>query len=181
MFQIRLQTMADNAAVDALNNLGFGPNRYSRTVWRLRQQPPLDDLCLVAAEAQSDTPLATLRFWPVAIGGSRPILLLGPLAVCPSRRGEGMGRALIGHGLSKARDMGWSLCLVSGDLDYYRPYGFEQADPYGFVLPGPLEPGRLQIAELLPGALATLSELADRTLQPWRWVRPGRAPVLSAA
>lgn len=92
-----------------------------------------------------------------------------------------MGRALIGHGLSKARDMGWSLCLVSGDPEYYRPYGFEPADPYGFVLPGPLELGRLQIAELVPGALVTLNGLADRTLRPWRWVRPDCAAALSAA
>ncbi|NQW08629.1 MAG: N-acetyltransferase [Alphaproteobacteria bacterium] len=181
MFQIRLQTPADAIAVETLNDLGFGSNRHGRTVWRFRQGPVADGLALVAAGLEADTPLATLRFWPVTIGGIAPALLLGPLAVCPTRRGQGMGRALVGHGLSKARDLGWTLCLVSGDPRYYQPYGFSSADPHGITLPGPIEAGRFQVVELTPGALAALDGLADRTLQPWRWVRADSTSALSAA
>lgn len=181
MFQIRTQTPADRAAVETLNHLGFGPNRHNRSVWRLRQGPVADGLALIAADQANDIPLATLRFWPVMIGAAVPALLLGPLAVCPTHRGEGLGRALVGHGLSKARDLGWTLCVVSGDPSYYQPYGFVPAAPYGIALSGSLEPGRLQIAELLSGALTGLDTQEDRILQPWRSVRPGRVLVLSAA
>src|SRR5690606_23941200 len=98
MFQIRAEQPSDDAAVESLNDLGFGPERRGRTVYRLRLGAPT--LGFVAADPESDQPLATLRFWPVMAGLDRPALLLGPLAVAPDRRGQGLGRALVGHGLA---------------------------------------------------------------------------------
>ncbi|MEQ8394275.1 N-acetyltransferase [Thalassobaculum sp.] len=171
MFQIRSEIPSDGAAVETLNDLGFGVERRGRTVYRLRLGAPT--LSFIAADPVSDQPLATLRFWPVMVGLDRPALLLGPLAVIPERRGEGLGRALVGHGLSVARDRGWRLCLVSGDPDYYRPFGFEQAAPYGFAMPGPIEAGRLQVKALAPDALGTLPRGAILPLLPWRGHRGG--------
>lgn len=177
MFHIRAELPADTAAVDHLNDLGFGPDRKGRTVWRLRQGPVADGLAFVAADPVEDRVLATLRFWPVSVGdgvaAGVTAVLLGPLAVCPSMQGQGMGRALVGHGLQAARDAGWDLCLVSGDPAYYRPYGFEAAPPYGFEMPGPVKAGWLQVRELRPGALGMLPEAEILPIQPRRWVRGG--------
>lgn len=166
MFQIRSEVPSDGAAIETLNDLGFGAERRGRTVYRLRHGAPT--LGFVAADPESDQPLATLRFWPVMVGLERPALLLGPLAVVPDRRGQGLGRALVGHGLSVARDRGWRLCLVSGDPRYYRPYGFEPAAPYGFAMPGPVAAGHLQVKDLAGGALDTLPRGAVLRVLPWR-------------
>jgi len=178
MFHIRAELPNDIAAVDQLNDLGFGSDRKSRTVWRLREGPVADGLAFVAADPLADRVLATIRFWPVgvsgdAFGGDALAVLLGPLAVCPSMRGQGLGRALVAHGLQAARDIGWDLCLVSGEPEYYRPFGFEPAPPHGFEMPGPVKAGWLQVRELRAGALADLSPGIARPLRPWRWVRDG--------
>lgn len=166
MFQIRSELPSDGAAIEILNDLGFGTDRRGRTVYKLRLGAP--SLGFIASDPESDQPLATLRFWSVMVGLDRPALLLGPLAVTPERRGQGLGRALVGHGLSVARDRGWRLCLVSGDPDYYRPYGFEQAAPYGFAMPGPIVAGHLQVKALAVGALATLPRGVALPVLPWR-------------
>lgn len=166
MFQIRSELPSDGAAIETLNDLGFGPDRRSRTVYKLRHGGPT--LGFIAADPVSDQPLATLRFWAVMIGLDRPAILLGPLAVTPELRGQGLGRALVGHGLSVARDRGWRLCLVSGDPAYYRPFGFEPAAPYGLAMPGPITAGHLQVRELASGALASLSRGPVLRVLPWR-------------
>lgn len=169
MFQIRSELPSDGAAVESLNDIGFGAERRGRTVYKLRLGPPT--LCFIAADPESDQPLATLRFWAVMAGLERPALLLGPLAVTPERRGQGLGRALVGHGLAVARDRGWRLCLVSGDPDYYRPYGFEPASTWGFAMPGPIAAGHLQVKGLAPNALDGLPRGGVLPVLPWRSLR----------
>jgi predicted N-acetyltransferase YhbS len=166
MFQIRSELPSDGAAIESLNDLGFGPDRRGRTVYKLRLGAPT--LGFIAADPESDQPLATLRFWAVMAGLERPAVLLGPLAVTPELRGQGLGRALVGHGLSVARDRGWRLCLVSGDPDYYRPYGFVPAAPYGFAMPGPITAGHLQVKDLSGDALDSLPREPVLRVLPWR-------------
>ena len=161
MFFIRAETPADAPGVDSLNDAGFGPDRLQRTVWTLRRGAMAAGLAHVAADPENGRLLATLRFWPVRIGEATQAVLLGPLAVCPNLRGQGIGRALVAHGLQAARDEGWDLCLVSGEPDYYRPFGFEPADAFGIEVPGPLRAGWLQVRELRTGALDPLRG-ADR-------------------
>lgn len=185
MFHIRAEAAADHSAVENLNDMGFGRDRRNRTVWRLRRGPAADGLSFVAADPVDDRVLATIQFWPIEFGAavSDPVsaVLLGPLAVCPSMRGQGLGRALVAHGLQVARDATWDLCLVSGEPDYYRPFGFEAAPPYGFEMPGPVKAGWLQVRELRTGALADLPVAQCRPIQPWRWVRGGGRLDLAAA
>lgn len=171
MFHIRAELPADAAAIDHLNDLGFGTDRKTRTVWRLRQGPVAEGLAFVAADPTDGRVLATIRFWRVSAGKGVSAVLLGPLAVCPTMQGQGMGRALVAHGLQAARDAGWDLCLVSGEPAYYHPFGFQPAPPLGFEMPGPLKAGWLQVRELRQGALETLPPAAVRPIQPWRWVR----------
>lgn len=171
MFTIRAETASDSDAVTHLTDLGFGPDHRSRTVWRLRQGPAADGLGFVAADANEGRVLATVRFWPVEIGDPLAAVLLGPLAVCPTLRGQGLGRALVAHGLQAARDAGWDLCLVSGAPEFYRPFGFEPAPPYGFAMPGPVNAGWLQVRPLRTGALDDLPAAETRPIQPRRWVR----------
>lgn len=171
MFHIRAELPADADAIELLNDLGFGADRKGRTVWKLRQGPVADGLAFVADDPRDGRVLATIRFWQVDVGKDLSAVLLGPLAVCPSMQGQGLGRALVAHGLQAARDAGWDICVVSGEPSYYLPFGFEPAPPHGFEMPGPLKAGWLQVRDLRAGALEALPAAKVRKVLPWRWVR----------
>ena len=154
MVELSKQTAADNAEIETLMGRAFGPARYNRSVWLLRSSPPIADLSLVLRE--SGAMLASLRFWEVQLG-QQAVLLLGPLAVQPDLRGRGYGHQIVMEGLTRARALGsWPLVVVSGEPEYYPKFGFVPATPYHLVWPGYVEPERLQLLELHPGALAAL-------------------------
>ncbi|WP_134726127.1 GNAT family N-acetyltransferase [Paracoccus luteus] len=53
---------------------------------------------------------------------------LGPLAVRPDRQGQGIGAALVREGLDRLRASGAAGCVVLGEPDYYRRFGFRNDD-----------------------------------------------------
>lgn len=77
-----------------------------------------------------------VAFSPVAIAdGGEGWFGLGPVAVMPPRQGEGIGAALIEQGLALLRERDAAGCVVLGEPDYYRRFGFVH-DP-GLAFPGP--------------------------------------------
>src|SRR5690606_33283205 len=86
-FTVRAEQPGDADRVEALNEAAFGPGRFSRSAYRLREGVPHDpDLSLVA---EADGALvSSVRMTPIAIGG-RPAILLGPLVVDPPWKGKG--------------------------------------------------------------------------------------------
>ncbi len=161
-FKIVRERPGDAALIEPLLDRTFGFARREKTVYRLRQGvAPLAKLSFVALAPDGGL-LASLRFWPVRIGAARA-LLLGPLAVEPALQGAGIGRALVRHGLSRAKRLGERLCVVVGAAEYYGPFGFCNAGAHGLILPGPVEPHRFQVLEIVPGALDGVSGLVGRT------------------
>ena len=63
---------------------------------------------------------------------------LGPVSVRPGSQRQGIGDALVRAGLERLRDMGAAGCVVLGDPEYYRRFGFCAAPglTYGDVSPG---------------------------------------------
>ncbi len=150
--QILPERPDDRQFIEPLLDVTFGAERHKRTTYRLREGvAPLADLCLVALDPDQAF-LASLRFWPILVA-STPAILLGPLAVDPRLQGRGIGRRLLRHALAEARRLDHRLCIVVGDPDYYRPFGFQSAVAAGLVMPGPVDPARFQVLELKPGAL----------------------------
>lgn len=142
-------------AIEALGDVGFGKDRHTLTVYRLREGvQPVQDLCLVALEGE--TIVGTIRFWPVDIDGTAA-LLLGPITVAPSHRGSGVGGMLIEAGLDKARNNGHTIVLLIGDEPYYQRFGFKRALAESLTLPGPVDEARFLAQELVAGALAGVS------------------------
>lgn len=156
MFSLAPERAEDALAIDTLMDHAFGANRLERTVYKLRLGAPAEGLSFVARQDDGAF-LGSIRFWPVQMDRGVGGVLLGPLAVEPHLRGKGVGKALVGHGLAAAARMGHGLCLVSGDPDYYGPFGFVPADPLGLRLPGPVTQGHFQVKELFPGWLALAS------------------------
>ena len=147
----------DRPAADRLLFHAFGPDRLTLPSYALRSGPPLDRLSWVARSAEGEV-LGCLRFWEVDLQPSQiSSVLLGPLAVDLAYRGAGVARALVRFGLNRAADLGYDLCFVVGEPQYYRQFGFTNA-AWSHVQSDPGIPTRrLQVMELKDAALSNLS------------------------
>ena len=144
--------------IDALNARAFGPGRYVKTAYRMREGcHEVQELSGIALDGE--TLVGSVQFWQLVIGGS-PGLLLGPLAVAPGYQNLGIGRALIDKGLTQAKELGHKLVMLVGDAPYYARNGFKPVPKGQIRLPGPVDYGRLLACELVPGALKPVSGMA---------------------
>jgi predicted N-acetyltransferase YhbS len=84
-------------------------------------------------------------------------MLLGPLTVEPPFRGRGIGRALLERALGEAKAKGHRLVLLVGDEAYYGRVGFKAVPQGRATMPGPVDYGRLLVAELAEGAFEGVS------------------------
>ncbi len=149
MYHLEEETEADVWEVEALLDLCFAPGRTALSSYRLRDGvAPVAALCLVLRDGDG-TLAAAIRHWPVRVG-AHPVLLLGPVAVHPTRQGEGLGGYLIHESLAEARRLGWARVLLVGDAPYYGRFGFRRLD--GVVMPPPTNPDRVLGFALVPGA-----------------------------
>ncbi len=145
---------SDHHAVEHLLDLSFGPQRRSKTSYRLREgSTAAAGLSFVVRDDEVGV-AGAISYWPLAIGarGSKA-LLLGPLAVHPLRQNIGIGRALMNKTLAMAKAMGHKLVLLVGDAPYYARVGFAQVPEEQLLMPGPVDPKRLLFLELVDGAL----------------------------
>ena len=149
MLNLAQEQESDWWEVEALYDLCFAPGREALSSYRLRDGvPPVPELSLVARDG--DGILAgAIRFWPVMVGDKRA-LLLGPVAVHPTRQGEGLGGALIRDSLGRAADLGWDRVMLVGDAPYYARFGFVRLG--GVEMPPPTNPDRVLGRALTPGA-----------------------------
>ena len=159
-FHIRNEVEGDEPALSALSAEAFGPGRFARTAYRVREGvPPIPWLCLTGW--LDGRLVGGIRFTALTIGGEGRALLLGPLVVHPAYNGKGFGKALVVEGLERARAQGFALVVLVGDMPYYGRFGFVQVPRGQITLPGPVDPARLLALELVPGALADASGLVQ--------------------
>ena len=144
MFRLMQERPEDGPEVEWLLDLAFAPGRGALSSYQLRQDvAPIAKLCTVARD-EYDVLAGAIRYWPVEIGSSRaPALLLGPVAVHPTRQGEGLGALLMGESLSLAAELGWIRVLLIGDEPYYARFGFTRDAAKDLTFPAPYNPGRL--------------------------------------
>jgi predicted N-acetyltransferase YhbS len=145
------ETKRDAAAIARLHERTFGPGRYAKTAYRLREQVA-HNLALSFTARIGTLLVGSVRLSPIRIGDDGKALLLGPLTVEPPFRERGVGQALIKHALAEATAQGHRLVLLVGDESYYGKSGFKRIPPGRVVMPGPVDPARLLIAELAEGA-----------------------------
>ncbi len=149
MIRLEEETDDDWWEVEALYDLCFAPGREALSSYRLREGvPKVKNLCLVARD-ESGVLAGAIRYWPVRVGG-RPVLLLGPVAVHPTRQGEGLAGLLIRESLILARALGWERVMLVGDAPYYSRFGFTKLE--GVEMPPPTNPDRVLGLDLKPGA-----------------------------
>lgn len=151
------ETAADAVAIERLHERTFGPGRYARTAFRIREGR--EHLLALSFTARIGTLLVgSLRLTPICIGET-PALLLGPLTVEPPFRERGIGSALIKRALKDAQAGGHKLVVLVGDEPFYGKLGFKRIAKGQVKMPGPVDPARLLAAELVPGAFEGVSGL----------------------
>lgn len=146
------------AAIEALLDASFGPDRFTKTAYRLRDGvDPIPALNLVAIEHDEhgrEVVVGTIRYWPILVGGTVQSILLGPIAVAAHLQGSGLGSKLIRMSLNKAVALGHKSVILVGDAPYYERFGFSRALTLGMEMPGPVDMNRLLGLELVEGALS---------------------------
>ena len=149
---IRPELPGDSGPIERLHERAFGPGRFARTAFRLREgAPPVPDLSFTALVGT--LLVGSVRMTPVLAGAARA-LMLGPLTVEPAFEGRGIGAALMTRSIGVARSKGHALVLLVGDEPYYARFGFKRIPPRRLELPGPVDPDRFLALELVEGALA---------------------------
>ncbi len=134
----------------------FGPGRFARTAYRVRERKAasssmLSRLCRAAF--LGPRMIASVTFTMVRIGSECRAALLGPLAVDPDFAGQGYARRLVAEALDEARHQALNVVVLVGDEPYYRKLGFKPVLPGRIVFPGPVDPVRILACELAPGVL----------------------------
>lgn len=175
---------ADSADIELLLDAAFGPDRRSRTAYRLREGvEPYRGLSLVARA--HGRLVGSIQCWPCELGdgaAAHDLTLLGPVAVAPDVQGTGLGKQLMRASLEVADACGHGAIVLIGDPEYYGRFGFRAAPTAGWTVPGPVERHRL-LARLAPGvSLPERGELRTiRRIPAWmRMPLPIRRAALAA-
>lgn len=155
MFRLLPETPEDVSEVETLLDLAFAPGRTALSSYQLRRGvAPVAGLATIVRD-EFDALAGAIRYWPVQIGDpGQPALLLGPIAVHPTRQGEGLGGLMIMETLDLARDFGWTRVILIGDAPYYRRFGFRRELAANLEFPRPVNIERLLAKELVEGAMS---------------------------
>lgn len=155
------ETAADAPFVLALVVEAFGPGRFAKAAERLRETNlPSPGLSFVARQSQSV--IATVRLWPILIGET-PALFLGPIAVAPACRDQGLGLNLVNHACDAATAAGHGMVLLVGDEPYFQRAGFAATPARGVIMPGPVDQNRVLLRALADNPIWPPTGLA----KPW--------------
>jgi len=134
---IRHEQPQDLNAIETLLDRVFGADRHAKKSYAYRNGiKAIETLSHVGYDDAGEL-VATIRYWPVVVGGNnKPALLLGPIAVKPERKGEGIGVRLMEMTLQMAANTGHRLVVLVGDAPYYARFGFKPASAFSITMPG---------------------------------------------
>lgn len=139
---IRNATADDDAWVEYLQALAFGPGRFAKAAFRVRERIPIDPELSLIAEIDGAR-VSSVWMTPISLSG-RNGYLLGPLATDPAYRGRGAAKALVREVTKRALARGdGDYVLLVGDPPYYGPLGFAPTTLGAIHFPGPVDPVRV--------------------------------------
>ena len=153
---IRQETPADQDAIRHVNRLAFGQEEEALLVDALRQGGYVR-VSLVAEQAGqvvghilfSDLPI-------VREAGAVSALALAPMAVLPTFQNQGIGSALVRHGLELCREQGHRIVVVLGHARFYPRFGFSTKLAASLDFPFSGRESYMALG-LVPGALGGVS------------------------
>jgi len=128
--EIRSERESDHARIRSVTELAFRDMPYADgdeqdVIERLRSAGALT-LSLVAVLDREM--VGHIAFSPANVAdASHPWFALGPVSVLPTHQHRKIGSSLIERGLSEIRELGALGCILTGNPEYYRRFGFELA------------------------------------------------------
>ena len=161
------ETPAHDAEIEHINEEAFGPGRFARAAYKIREGGP-HERALSFVAIHEGAVIASVRLTRIAAGDGEA-LLLGPLAVRPAFKNLGIGRRLVAIALEAAGKAGAAAVVLVGDEPYYGPLGFKRVPRGQISMPRPVDLDRILAVEIKPGAVASLTgEVchADRARNP---------------
>jgi predicted N-acetyltransferase YhbS len=141
---------AHDSAIEHINEEAFGPGRYTRAAYKIREGGPHERALSFVAMRGGEV-VGSVRMTRIAVGESTA-LLLGPLAVRPAHKNLGIGRRLVEMAVAAAARAGYGAILLVGDEPYYGPLGFTRIPRGRVKMPRPVDPNRLLVREITQGA-----------------------------
>jgi predicted N-acetyltransferase YhbS len=139
-FTLRSETSHDASVVERLHERAFGPGRFARAAYLLREGSG-HDMSLSFVAVVGTLVVGSIRLTRVHIAHTYAHFL-GPLTVDPAFERKGIGKALMHKALHAAKEAGCELILLVGDEGYYQSFGFVRLPPYTLALPAPVDPMR---------------------------------------
>src|SRR5262245_3774868 len=134
---VRLEQIHDHDAVLDVHRRGFGDggNVVAQLVAALRH----DDPAALSLVPELDGEIVGHAMLSRSLLDAPPRLVavqvLGPLAVVPERQRQGVGSALVKHGLRAMDERGVPLVFLEGNPRYYARFGFVAGGERGFRKP----------------------------------------------
>ena len=126
MSHIRQISNEDNDKIIKLLHKSFGPGRFARSVYRLREKNDRDTEFSYIYELNNQI-LSSISYYKTFLNNDINGLLLGPLAVDPEHRGKGYGVELVKYTITLIKKtMAYDFILVVGDYHYYEKFGFKK-------------------------------------------------------
>lgn len=160
---IQNESPDDYDAVEKLAEEAFGPGRFTRSAFRLREGVTHEP-SLSFTLHRSGMLAGAVKLTKILVGDDEA-LLLGPLVVSPQYKNAGLGAALMCKAVEAARDEGYEAIILIGDFDYYKRFGFQQIPKGQITLPGPADPARILVCPLVEDADTKFSGLASKYQQ----------------
>ena len=147
MSHIRQISNEDNDKIIKLLHKSFGPGRYARSVYRLREKNDRDTEFSYIYELNNQI-LSSISYYKTFLNNDINGLLLGPLAVDPEHRGKGYGVELVKYTIALIKKtMAYDFILVIGDFHYYEKFGFKKINNT-FSFYGPVNSEKVLILPL---------------------------------
>lgn len=157
------ETPAHDPEIDFINEEAFGPGRFARAAYKIREGGP-HERALSFVATNGGTVIASVRMTRIVAGAGKA-LLLGPLAVRPAFKNLGIGRKLVAMALEAAAKAGSGCVILVGDEPYYGPLGFKRIPRGQLSMPRPVDLDRLLAHEIEPGAVAKLTGMVHHADQ----------------
>lgn len=147
MSHIRQISNEDNDKIIKLLYKSFGPGRFARSVYRLREKNDRDTEFSYIYELNNQI-LSSISYYKTFLNNDINGLLLGPLAVDPEHRGKGYGVELVKYTIALIKKtMAYDFILVIGDYHYYEKFGFKKINNT-FSFYGPVNSEKVLILPL---------------------------------
>ena len=119
---VRLEETTDWPALYTIYSAAFGQLAEADLVRRMHEDGDL----ILSVTAYTDEPAGHIAYSRMSLHETPSIRasVLAPVAVCPLYQKQGIGAALVRHGLQCLTDAGYDLVVVLGEPHYYGRFGF---------------------------------------------------------